>query len=202
MALDVISSAKDVVDRALKSMADKIPNFSDKVSLDLGQNLGKNIPDFSEQSMFKRMLPENDGHWTGDRGNSVWVPDNDYIPKKGNPSNETWGEIKERYGIDGIEFKNGESDFTQISEGTVEIADFTTDRKLNFMQADESLANKWTEEGKDGKVWSPQDVSDYRKENSLSWHERSDQKTMDLVPSIVHGNVPHSGGISEAKKGV
>ncbi|MGP1485379.1 MAG: HNH endonuclease [Campylobacter sp.] len=39
----------------------------------------------------------------------------------------------------------------------------------------------------------------YRKENKLSWRERSDQKTMDLVSQGIHGNIPHSSGISEAK---
>lgn len=86
-----------------------------------------------------------------------------------------------------------------MSEGTVEIDDFSTDRNSNFTQADEQLAEKWTEEGKDGKEWSPQDIKEYRKENNLSWHERSDMKTIDLVPQEVHGNVPHSGGISAVK---
>jgi len=32
-----------------------------------------------------------------------------------------------------------------------------------------------------------------------TWHERSDCKTMDKVPTEVHGNIRHSGGISEVK---
>jgi len=30
--------------------------------------------------------------------------------------------------------------------------------------------------------------------------ERSDMKSMDLVPQRVHANIPHTGGISKRKK--
>ena len=121
------------------------------------------------------------------------------IPKKHNEAGKTWGEILNKYGIDGIEFKDGEPDFTPVSEGTVEIEDFTDDRNGNFTQADEKLAEKWTTEGKDGKEWTAQDVKEYRKENNLTWHERSDMKTLDLVPQEVHGNISHHGGIAKVK---
>jgi hypothetical protein len=156
----------------------------------------------SEVAKFEKMnnfLPENGGEWSGEKGNSTWEPNRDEIPKRPPGNEKTWGEILDEHEIDGIEFKDGEPDFSTVSEGTVEIDDFTEDRNGNFTQADENLAKQWTEEGKDGKEWSAQDVKDYRKENNLSWHERSDMKTLDLVPQEVHGNVPHSGGISVAK---
>lgn len=37
------------------------------------------------------------------------------------------------------------------------------------------------------------------KENKYTWHEKSDCKTMQKVPTEVHGNVRHEGGISEIK---
>ena len=49
--------------------------------------------------------------------------------------------------------------------------------------------------------FSPEDVAKWRKENGYTWHECKDMKTMQKVPSEVHNNIPHSGGISEAKKG-
>ena len=33
-----------------------------------------------------------------------------------------------------------------------------------------------------------------------TWHECVSCKTMMKVPTEIHGNVPHAGGISEAKK--
>lgn len=149
-----------------------------------------------------RYLPETGGKWSGERGNSDWMPDGDIIPKKHNPEGMTWQQIMDKLGFGAIPFEEGEPDFESVSEATVEIDDFTPDRNANFTQADEACAKQWTEKDENGKVWTPADVKAYRKENSLSWHERSDQKTMDLVPSIVHGNIPHSGGISEAKKGI
>ena len=156
----------------------------------------------SEVAKFEKMnnfLPENGGEWSGEKGNSTWEPNRDEIPKRPPGNEKTWGEILDKYEIDGIEFEDGEPDFSTVSEGTVEIDDFTEDRNGNFTQADEKLAEQWTKEAKDGKEWSAQDVKDYRKENNLSWHERSDMKTLDLVPQEVHGNIPHSGGISVAK---
>jgi len=154
-----------------------------------------------EVSTFKisRFLPKEGGEWNGEVGDSTWEPNRDEIPKRPSGNELTWGDILDKYDIDGIEFKDGEPDFSVVSEGIVEINDFSTDRNANFTQADEQLAEKWTSEGKDGKEWSPQDIKEYRKENNLSWHERSDMKTIDLVPQKVHGNVPHSGGISVAK---
>ncbi len=144
-------------------------------------------------------LPKEGGVWSGEAGDSIWIPNKDEIPKRPPGNEKTWGEILKKYEVDGIEFINGEPDFTSTSEGTVEIEDFTEDRNANFTQADEKLAEQWTIELKDGKEWGPQDIKEYRKENQLSWHERSDMKTLDLTPQEVHGNVPHSGGISALK---
>lgn len=146
-------------------------------------------------------IPISGGEWSGQLGNSEWVPGDEIVPKQPLGNEMAWREIKDQYGIEGIPFNDGEPDFSAVSEASVEIDDFTTDRNANFSQADEACAQAWSEEGKDGKTWTAADVRDYRKENQLSWHERSDQKTMDLVPQVIHGNVPHSGGISAAKRG-
>lgn len=152
------------------------------------------------ESIYGKMLPKENGEWSGEVGNSIWFPDRDYIPKRPPGNKKTWGKILDEYGIEGIRFKDGEPDFSTIAEANVEIGDFSTDRNANFTQADEKLAQKWSIENKEGKQWTPEDVAEYRKENKLSWHERSDMKTLDLVPQEIHGNIPHSGGIS-AKKG-
>ena len=138
-------------------------------------------------------LEGSNGHWDGERGNSKWYPDLDFIPGKANPDQKTWGEILEKYGIDGITFKDGEPDFSEISKGTVEISPFTDSRTDNFDNADIELAKQ--------KGCTPEEVAKWRKENGYTWHECKDMKTMQKVPSEVHNNIPHSGGISAAKKG-
>ena len=46
---------------------------------------------------------------------------------------------------------------------------------------------------------SPEEVAKWREENKYTWHECRDCMTMQKVPREVHGNIPHSGGISEIK---
>ena len=138
----------------------------------------------------------NGGHWEGERGNSKWFPNRDEIPKNPltNPDGLTWGQILDKYGIDGIEFKNGEPDFSPVAKGTVEIDHFTDNRYGkggNFDQACEKLAEQ--------RGCTKEEVKAWMKENKYTWHERSDSKTMDKVPTEIHGNIRHSGGISEAK---
>lgn len=140
------------------------------------------------------LLPKNGGEWSGERGNSDWTPDSDVVPgdKNGtNPEHKDWGTIKEEYNFESIPFKDGEPDFSEVSKGDVEIEEFTDDRSLNFDQADEKLAEQ--------KGCSPEDVEQWRKENKYTWHECNDCKTMQKVPTEVHGNISHSGGISEYK---
>ena len=145
-------------------------------------------------------IPRKGGEWGGEEGDSIWYPTPNEIPKGYNPERKTWEEILEPYGKEGIEFKDGEPDFTPFAEATVEIEDFNENRNEVFTQADEALAKQWTEEGKDGKEWTAQDIKKYRKEHNLTWHERSDMKTLDLVPYEIHDNISHTGGHSKAKK--
>lgn len=138
--------------------------------------------------------PIENGDWTGKRGNSKWIPNEVYIPKKSNPEEKSWRDILKDYDIDGIEYKDGEPDFSSISKGDVEIEDFSDNRDDNFDKADIELAKQ--------RGCSPKEVKEWRKENKYTWHECKDMKTIQKVPSIVHNNMSHSGGISEVKKGV
>ena len=153
-----------------------------------------------ETISFEKLIPTSDffprtgGEWDGEAGDSKWYPNRDTEPgdRNGtNPEHKTWGEILDKYKIDGISFHNGEPDFSEISKGNVEIDDFTDSRDSNFDQADEKLAKQ--------RGCTPEEVAEWRKENGYTWHECSDRKTMQKVPTEVHGNIPHSGGISEQK---
>lgn len=135
----------------------------------------------------------HNGKWDGDRGDSMWWPNKNHTPEKSNPEGKTWAEILEIYKIDGIKFNDGEPDFSEISKGNVEIKPFSENRSDNFDKADIELAKQ--------RGCTPEEVAKWRKENGYTWHECKDMKTMQKVPSIIHNNVPHSGGISEAKKG-
>lgn len=151
-------------------------------------------PEFDESTADSYRLPRNGGEWSGEPGNSEWMPDSDSIPGDRNGTNsedKTWKEIKEQYDFDGISFEDGRPDFSEVSKGTVEIEDFSDNRRKNFVQADEKLAQQ--------KGCQPGEVRQWRSENKYTWHEEADCKTMIKVPSEVHGNIPHDGGISEMK---
>lgn len=149
---------------------------------DNSDNFAKNCP-----------IEGNDGHWDGERGNSKWNPDKEYIPQKANPENKSWGEILKDNNIDGITFNEGNPNFNDISKGNVKINDFSDKRSDNFDKADAELAKQ--------RGCKPEDVEAWRKDpaHKYTWHECPDMQTMQKVPSIVHNNVSHRGGISAAK---
>lgn len=136
--------------------------------------------------------PVNDGEWNGERGDSKWMPDREYVPQKSNSESENWEKILNEYDIDGIEFHDGEPDFSSILKGEVEIDEFSKNRTDNFDRADVELAKQ--------KGCTPEEVKQWRQENGYTWHECRNMKTMQKVPGKVHNNITHSGGIFEIKK--
>lgn len=191
-------------------MSHPLLNLSELLSLPM-DNLESKWKDYSSlmdnqtavytKLYLNKFLPSSGGEWSGERGESTWKPNPDGIPKKDNPDNQTWEQILDKYGIDGIKYKDDYPDFSPVSEADIEIDDFSADRQKNFAQADEKLAAKWSEESQDGKDnWTAQDVRRYRQENGLTWHEHQDCKTMQLVPKEIHNNIPHEGGICVKKK--
>ena len=134
----------------------------------------------------------NIGYFEGEVGNSKFVVENELVKEALAKDRET-----------GIPFRNGEPDFSKVSEETVKIDNMSADRYgpgKNFEQADRKCAEKWSNEKKDGRTdWTARNVENYRTENHFSWHERCDTETMDLVPQSIHSKVNHSGGCYECK---
>lgn len=139
----------------------------------------------------KKHLPNENGRWEDEPGNSPWIVTIEYIPKKSNPENQTWGEICDEYGIDSVKFENGELNLRDVCKGEVKIEGFSTNRADNFDKADIALAEK--------RGCTPEEVAEWRKENKYTWHEMGDMKTMQKVPSKIHNNIIHSGGIAAKK---
>jgi len=140
------------------------------------------------------LLPRTGGEWSGEPGKSDWKPNPEIIPgnRNGtNPEYKTWGEIMEQYNFVSIPFQDDAPDFSEIFKDEVEIDDFTDERDSNFAQADEKLAEQ--------RGCTPEEVAKWREENKYTWHECKDCKTMQKVPTEVHGNISHSGGVSEYK---
>jgi len=134
----------------------------------------------------KRVL----GKWSGERGASDWLPNDEIIPGQHNPMGLTWSDIKEIYCFSGIPFYRMSPDFSVVAKGRVVIDGFSKDRATNFKKADTALAEQQTDIG-----CTDSQVRCWRTENHYTWHECNDCMTMLLVPSIIHGNVNHTGGI-------
>ena len=133
------------------------------------------------------------GEWTGERGESVFIP-----------SDEEMQKLLAQFGLDGIEYKDGIPDFSKCSACTVEIDNMSENRygkDGNFAQCDSKCAEQWNKEGRDGKTdWTARDVKEWREANGYSWHERNDMKTCDLIPTEINDYFGHLGGVAECKK--
>lgn len=129
------------------------------------------------------------GKWDGEVGNSEFHPDDSGARKN-----------LEKYGQRGIEYRNGNPDFSKVCEATVKIENMTSNRPLNFRQAYKKIAEKWSNELKDGRTnWTSRDVKNWKKENHYDLHECADMKTMNLVPHDIHMACKHIGGVAECK---
>lgn len=141
----------------------------------------------------KQKALESKGEWKDEPGRSEFVPE----------SKEAREEL-DKHGVDSISYDdNYEPDFSPVSEETVEIDNMNEERLGpggNYEQAFEKLAQKFNEEARDGKTdWTSRDVDKWRQDNKLTPHERMDRKTVDFVPSSIHKECKHCGGVSECK---
>lgn len=153
---------------------------------------------------------EKSGEFEGERGNSAF-----------HPNDEAALERMKEYGVDSIDYRNGDVDFDPVSkhqyngrevDSNVEIGHMTGDRGNpswdfgrrpngsshdpnydigNFAQADNALAEKTG--------MSLEEIEDMKKSLNLTWHECPDGKTMQLVPTEIHDACSHSGGVAVRK---
>jgi hypothetical protein len=156
-------------------------------------------------------LPTSNGCWSGEQGNSRWLPDTDYIPKNKHYNNmwgKPWSQIlKENSCTDGIIFTNGEIDFarTGLVKAEVIIPDgigscFTErqlEKGIRTRLHDTAFAILAQHLGK-----TMEEVYAWKDTNNYVWHECIDLKTLQLVPREIHDNVPHQGGVAILKVSV
>lgn len=137
-----------------------------------------------------KYTPKNTGEWIGERGDSKFIPNS--VEAK---------EALNKYGLDGIEYKNSMPDFSRCAESKVKIDMLNPlSRYFNFQEYDISCAELWSKNGYNGKYdWTARDVKNWRDTNKYTWHECNDRKTAQLIPTEIHSACRHLGGISEMK---
>lgn len=128
--------------------------------------------------------PKNNGEWTGERGESKFISDNEDV-----------NALLSEKGLDGIEYSDAIPDFSEMSKGTVEIDNMTAQRRgkgNNFDQANIKLA--------EAKGCEPSDVARWMDKNNYVWHECNDMKTMQKIPFDINDKFGHLGGVGECKR--
>jgi hypothetical protein len=127
-------------------------------------------------------LPRSDGSWmvVGKEGDTGWKSDKP--------------EVNKITGNAPVPFKNGYPVFDKWSKGKVELPD------MEGTDDDFDEADKLYWKANEDKYNSAADVARMRQREGLTWHHHQDQKTMQLIPTALLGNVPHSGGASLARE--
>ena len=185
----------------------EIKNVGRNESLDPDKLIKPSVESCDYPSTYKERLDrtpttENPhGKWSGDRGESMFVPTDDRLR-----------ELLQSKGVEGINYKDAIPDFGPIAEAKVTIQGMSQHRLSqmgengerivgNYEKADIECAKAWNLEQRDGKDdWTHQDVKNWREANGCTWHEDNDMKTCCLVPTEVHDVCRHLGGVSEIKK--
>lgn len=184
----------------------EVKNAGRNESIDPDKLIRPSVESCDYPSSYKERLDrtpsiENpNGKWSGDRGESMFIPTADKVR-----------EILRNKGLEGINYKDGIPDFNPISEAKVTIQRMSQHRLSqmgengerivgNYEKADTECAKAWNLEQRDGKDdWTHQDVKKWREANEYTWHEHNDMKTCSLVPTEVHKVCNHLGGVSEIK---
>lgn len=184
----------------------EVKNADRNESIDPDKLIRSSVESCDYPSSYKERLDrtpsiENpNGKWSGDRGESMFIPTADRVR-----------EILRNKGLEGIIYKDGIPDFNPISEAKVTIQGMSQHRLSqmgengerivgNYEKADTECAKAWNLEQRDGKDdWTHQDVKKWREANECTWHEHNDMKTCSLVPTEVHKVCSHLGGVSEIK---
>ena len=131
------------------------------------------------------------GYWTGQRGDSTYIPVACQIEINC---------LLKQIGITGITYANGIPDFQLCSIATIKIPDMSIIRRYNFRQCDKACSIYWNHIHFRQTQWTPSLVESYRKTNQLTWHERNDRITCDLIPTKINAFFLHLGGVAECKK--
>ena len=202
---EIVDNYKDIKpekEMSTKELKDAVKDEIKKASVEAGDNIDnnteKNLDPLHKDCMTtseerKELAGHSNGAWKGETGNS-----------KFHPEKKEAREALDRYKQDGIDYRDGEPDFSKVSEVTVKIDNMTSIRigpGKNFDQANQKTAELFNAMAKDNKTdWIARDVENWRKENGYTWHERLDRKTMDLVQSDIHAECKHFGGVAECKR--
>ena len=126
----------------------------------------------------KSRLPRSNGSWDGEVGESNW--------RSTNP------EVTAVTGGDPVPFSNGRPDFSQWSKGEITFPK----GELNGTNSD--FSKVYQEVANQKGLANRTAGKDYLKQQGLTPHHLDDT-TIQLIPTDLHGNVPHIGAASDLR---
>lgn len=163
---------------------------------DLTADVDRAIKKVIDSSVRTDHLPsEKRGQWTsGTRGNGKFVLNDNAVIRVGEGKYVTGKSIKEKYGLDGVIYKDNEPDFTPYAISneiitTVPVDGMPTDRNESYRLAEKYCAEKFG--------ITCEQVREYMEENNLTWHETADRKNIMPIPTEINAAYTHTGGISK-----
>ena len=157
-------------------------------------NLTKHKPISSLAERIKRTPKANPqrGYWTNERGLSTYIPV---------PTQTEIIALLNHFNLEGIKYNDGMPAFGPCSIATVQLEHMSIIRYINFSKCDKLCADYFNSINYlNCSSWTRASVKQYRKSHSLSWHERNDRITCDLIPTKINSFFLHLGGIAEYKR--
>lgn len=166
------------------------------VPTSFGSRNGSGLP-------LNRRIPKNDGHWTGEPGNSKWIPNPNHHPHKGiysNMNDKTWEQILKENNIDGVNFKNGEPNFDNLAKYETSVDYNSLSDKIKEQLLSEKKERSGLHDYVYDKIAKEQGLTrerliEIKERLNLVAHETSDGRVL-LVPREVHDNIIHEGGVA------
>ena len=193
MAIVIIALAVGLIMLIVKAIGAIVRNVSPNM-YGLQPHNGKFSP---------KRLPKSQGHWTGEPGNSKWIPNRDFIPKNrnyGNRYGKSMGQIMDENNTDGIVFRNNEPDFSPYAKYETKVDYEHLPQKIHNQLLKEKpqrtalhdfAFNKIAKEN--GMTYD--EILEIKRELNLTPHETLDGR-IQLVPYEIHENIEHEGGVA------
>ncbi len=155
--------------------------------------------DATEYKAIIDVTPINNGKWVdeigneGVRGESKWCPNDQYTQEQLN-----------KFGVDGIEYKNGYPDFERVSffGCTLEPDEFFDSDKTQFDGCNFTLLNEIEDNPETARLYNfdeeqMDDLENGKTPYGYTWHhDTTETGRLLLVPTAIHQACRHSGGRS------
>lgn len=194
----IVNGVGDVSKEIAREINNRAQETAQRIK-DFVEDHRSNNADFENERDRKiSRTPNRHVSWTGERGDSKAVATEDGLNEyfDGKESDILiFNEQLSKHGVDGIEYKDGEPDFTPVSEYSCPVPEgtLTGDYNKNVPKIHEILAKSMNERAFQGRTdWTKNSVKEYCASNWLALHE-SPTGEIQLVHSYIHGLFTHEG---------